>query len=572
MRLYLLILVATLAAVAAQPKPPPTNQGNGANPALVLLLRDLRKFRAAGGHPQAQAWKNHAVKFCQFFPGHPKCSGEKTPPFGAVGAMMQVTQKRVMLQRQQFHKKQQRARMQRRKLKRIPKLQKRKDPLANSPKALADKIPEDARHWGRMKAEQRQKVKQLCGKINCKAWEKHKANRDRLKGQMKKFRKQVGKTEDKDDDDDDALELELQRTRQLKKALLEKAELAADVEPADDGIFDSDLLLTTEQSEFLLNELDKGGEEEEEPLPPGFEATESPEATTLDPDYDSSLAEEDSDDYHVEADDPDAVAAEKPADPVLSRRARAALFFEEQFVRKWDINQPIQYTFHESLEEIDKNTVRQALQTISTNVPCLRFQYIQRPVTNGYFLYYMKTDMPGFCGLSRIGKVTGGNPIYLSFTCNGNVGVTIHETMHSLGVDHQHIRMDRDKWIKVDWSNVNPQMYDALAVSDAKTFTSYGVAYDYASVMHYNAYTAAIDYNKPTLNPLVNPAQNIRVMGQRDAMTQRDVEILRKMYCKAASCVDTNIYCGAWALSSLCTTSGNSGWMQQNCRKSCNLC
>ncbi|CAJ0567626.1 unnamed protein product, partial [Mesorhabditis spiculigera] len=190
------------------------------------------------------------------------------------------------------------------------------------------------------------------------------------------------------------------------------------------------------------------------------------------------------------------------------------------------------YTFHESLEEWDKNDVRMALDTISRNVPCIRFQYSQN-VPSGPHFHYMKVDSPSFCGLSYIGKVDNGNPIYLSFGCGQNVGVAIHESMHALGVNHQHLRFDRDQWITVDWSNINPQHYDMFAVADAKLFTSYGVQYDYGSIMHYNAYTGAMDTNKPTMIPKVNQAQNTRVLGQRDQMTQRDTEILQKMYCKA---------------------------------------
>ncbi|CAJ0934391.1 unnamed protein product, partial [Mesorhabditis belari] len=518
---------------------PKLKPGDGANQQLVTFLRNLRKFHQQGRAPATQQWQKQATTFCSFFHRHPKCQNGKKPKFTDITPMLAVTQKRVVLQRQK-----QRNRMaRRRKIKKIPKLQKRKNPLDDAPAGMADLIPDHVKHWGKMKSENRKKVKGVCARIDCKAWKAHKQKRDHLRGQMKKFRAKV-KAPDQSDDD---IELELDRTRQLKKALLEKAELDTDVDPADDGVFDGDLLLTKEQSEYLLNELDKGGVEEEVGLPPGAEGEVAPLDPSQDPDYDSSIAGA-SLDYEVETTDPPDAGMVQPEEPQLSRMARAALFFEQQYVRKWDNTRPIPYTFHESLESGDQQTVRQALQTISNNVPCLRFQYVSAPIQNGYFLYYMKTDAPGFCGLSRIGKVTGGNEIYLSFTCNGNIGVTIHETMHSLGVDHQHIRMDRDKWITVNWGNVNPQMYDSLAVSDAKTFTTYGVPYDYASVMHYNAYTAAVDYTKPTLIPIYNADANIRVMGQRDSMTKRDVEILNKMYCKPANCYDTNVYCGHWAL------------------------
>lgn len=118
--------------------------------------------------------------------------------------------------------------------------------------------------------------------------------------------------------------------------------------------------------------------------------------------------------------------------------------------------------------------------------------------------------------------------------------------MHALGVNHQHLRMDRDKYIKVrcslrffpyvcikiDWSNINPQQYDAFVVADSKLYTTYGVKYAYDSIMHYNAYTAAVNIAKPTMIPLTNQQANIGLLGQRAKMSVADVEILNKMYCK----------------------------------------
>ncbi|GMR32540.1 hypothetical protein PMAYCL1PPCAC_02735, partial [Pristionchus mayeri] len=126
--------------------------------------------------------------------------------------------------------------------------------------------------------------------------------------------------------------------------------------------------------------------------------------------------------------------------------------------------------------------------------------------------------------------------------------------------------------IEVDWSNIDPRYYDAFAVSDPKTFTTYGVKYDYGSIMHYRYNSAAINPQKGTMIPLVNEAQNIRLLGQRKGLSKTDVELLNKLYCKPDSCQDTNIYCGAWALQGVCTRAGNSVWMGQNCRKSCGLC
>ncbi|VDM80911.1 unnamed protein product [Strongylus vulgaris] len=142
--------------------------------------------------------------------------------------------------------------------------------------------------------------------------------------------------------------------------------------------------------------------------------------------------------------------------------------------------------------------------------------------------------------------------------------------------------MDRDKHLTIDWSNINPQHYDYFVVADSKMFTTYGIKYDYGSIMHYNAYTGAVNIAKPTMIPKVNQEQNLALLGQRDGMSAADIAILNKMYCipilkaKAfffpADCDDTNVYCGAWALKELCNHPNHKGWMIKNCRKSCDFC
>lgn len=58
------------------------------------------------------------------------------------------------------------------------------------------------------------------------------------------------------------------RTLQIKEALLEKGNLTADIVPVDNGVYDLDTMLTEEQANILLNELNKAGVGDDEiPLP-----------------------------------------------------------------------------------------------------------------------------------------------------------------------------------------------------------------------------------------------------------------------------------------------------------------
>ncbi|KAI1718910.1 astacin (Peptidase family m12A) domain-containing protein [Ditylenchus destructor] len=306
---------------------------------------------------------------------------------------------------------------------------------------------------------------------------------------------------------------QLDKTYELKSALLDAAGLGSHVMPIDDGTFEHDVLLTEEQSSALLNELRSGSNRR--------------------------------------------------------RYKRASLFLEQMPTKRWDITTPIPYFFDNNVEEFERQMVRQAIQMLES-ATCIRFQFSSvRPTVN--HLYYAKIPNPTFCGLSYIGKVSPANPIYLSFMCQDPVGVALHETMHALGTNHEHIRNDRDDFLDVQWSNINPQFFDFFAIQDSSKFTPYGIPYDYGSIMHYNAFTAAIDSSRPTMIPRQNRAANTPLMGQRKRLSSRDVELLNTMYCKP-NCEDRNVFCGVWALRNLCNTQAQASWMSQNCRKSCKIC
>ncbi|CAD5219811.1 unnamed protein product [Bursaphelenchus xylophilus] len=323
-------------------------------------------------------------------------------------------------------------------------------------------------------------------------------------------------------DIDKDIETRFARTHQLKKAIMQKSGLGNEVEPLNDGVFQNDMLLTTEQAEAMINA--------------------------------------------VNNDDPGTVPVMHSAG---KRKKRSSLFFEEQMVKKWPGTVP--YVFDSSLSASEQATVQSAISEIQSKT-CIRFQKLAaRP--SGAHIFYVKYDSNAFCGLSNIGLNNLGNPVYLTFACTGQnaKGVAIHETLHALGLAHEHVRSDRDDHITVNWDNVDPQNYQFFGVNDAKLFSSYGVTYDYGSIMHYANTIAGKQYGAITMTALRDNGRNGPLMGQRNGLSQRDVEVLNKMYCKPATCKDDNVYCGIWANRGKCSNAPTA-WIFQHCKKSCNYC
>ncbi|GMT32355.1 hypothetical protein PFISCL1PPCAC_23652 [Pristionchus fissidentatus] len=592
MRPALLLLLAVVTLIAAQEaarREPEQRAGRGRGKGWkrsraidkAHAFSNLRRFGKGSRQIRTEDWKEHADQFCSLFPHHGKCKDGARPKQGDLSNILKAVERRQNRRR-------------------VPRMKKR-DWLEGVPESLRERSKDRAKSFGRFNKEWRNLFKNSCksGKVDCRSQPKEAAEKRRiLRDELAKVEREELKVDDETADDN--VEIRFDRTLRIKRALLEKANLTAEVDPIDDGIFEQDILLTEVQSNMILNDLDKAettgdedlspDEDDEVPKAPtdapsdptpaaAAETSAAPAAPTESaaPAADSSSSSSDSSSTESKEVGSNPVSTPPPSvdgQPTEAtegtRKKRSGVFLEQNFAEKWDISSPIPYTFDSSIAPWDKTDVHDALDEIS-RVSCVRFRELSS-APNFAHINFVKIDSPTFCGLSYVGRVAPVNTVYLSFQCGKNVGVVVHEVMHALGIIHQHLRVDRDQFIKVDWSNVNPQKYDQFATADQSLYTSYGIKYSYDSIMHYNAYTNAVDTRKPTMIPLVNSASNLALLGQRDRMSPTDINLINKMYCKPASCSDTNIYCGHWALTGTCTLQGNSVWMSQNCRKSCNLC
>nr|AAM29219.1 AT07409p [Drosophila melanogaster] len=107
------------------------------------------------------------------------------------------------------------------------------------------------------------------------------------------------------------------------------------------------------------------------------------------------------------------------------------------------------------------------------------------------------------------------------------IGSIIHELLHVLGFEHQHVSQNRDQYVSIQWENINPQYNINFVNNDNSTaWHDFDEGYDYESVMHY--VPRAFSRNgQPTIVPLREGAEN---MGQRFYMSEKDIRKLNKMY------------------------------------------
>lgn len=160
------------------------------------------------------------------------------------------------------------------------------------------------------------------------------------------------------------------------------------------------------------------------------------------------------------------------------------------------------------------------------NVTCLRF--VKHSDENDYITFTGDTN---HCS-SKVGRRGGEQFIEL---VNATVGedcfglqTILHEILHSLGFYHAHRRSDRDNYLKIVWENVDPDWkYKLEKRKDPEQLTDFGVGWDPDSIMHYGkeAYSKNGENTIETIDEKL-----IDRIGQRDQLSEKDIERVRKMY------------------------------------------
>lgn len=109
-----------------------------------------------------------------------------------------------------------------------------------------------------------------------------------------------------------------------------------------------------------------------------------------------------------------------------------------------------------------------------TNLCCASLLYISSP----------KSDA---CG-SNIGyRRHRADPLAVTYSpyCLQLPGAIQHELLHVLGLLHEQSRPDRDEYVQIVWPNIEPQFVQNFMKADETTAETFGLPYDFESLMHY---------------------------------------------------------------------------------------
>ena len=152
---------------------------------------------------------------------------------------------------------------------------------------------------------------------------------------------------------------------------------------------------------------------------------------------------------------------------------------------------------------IDPNTTALRRQWIIiamknwSNTTGFRFLDVSKNLAKGDYVYIVY----GMIGNnSAVGRIGGRQTINLQ---NDAIGVIVHELGHALGMYHEQMRSDRDKYINIIWNNIKEEwkpQFIRYACADNVLVNDPVTRFDFKSIMLYASFsTTAVNQSLPVM-------------------------------------------------------------------------
>jgi len=187
--------------------------------------------------------------------------------------------------------------------------------------------------------------------------------------------------------------------------------------------------------------------------------------------------------------------------------------------RRWP-NAEVPFVINSVFNTAERQRILMAIDEFHNKTLITFRQY--NPWTDRDFIYI--TGQNDGCR-SFVGRIGGRQQLNLERNdclLHGNI---LHQLMHALGFFHMHTATDRDNYVTINWDNIEPGRKIFFFIQSATLTTSFGVPYDYDSIMHWGPYAFSGNGNR-TIEPKDPNAQ----IGQRDGLSEKDIERIARMY------------------------------------------
>ncbi|XP_066921103.1 zinc metalloproteinase nas-13-like [Clytia hemisphaerica] len=178
----------------------------------------------------------------------------------------------------------------------------------------------------------------------------------------------------------------------------------------------------------------------------------------------------------------------------------------------------VPYRFHGNFSEKGKQVVASAINIIESKT-CVNFK-----PKNDKDKSFIEFVHGGGCA-SNVGRQGGKQKIVLGTPCL-IVGIALHQLIHSLGFFHETSRRDRDKFVRIEYDEINKHMwYNFQRYRDPGRDESY----DKFSIMHFGSYAFSLNGERT----VISKSNAKEELGRRLDMSTGDIQKINNYYdCK----------------------------------------
>ncbi|XP_045761296.1 zinc metalloproteinase nas-13-like [Maniola jurtina] len=190
---------------------------------------------------------------------------------------------------------------------------------------------------------------------------------------------------------------------------------------------------------------------------------------------------------------------------------------------RWPNATVVYHITEDHFNEKQVKMIEEAMNEISS-ISCVKF----RPQQNNEHAVIIQRVRSGCssCVGYRVKPVEGCTKQTLNLGNNCfQHGIIMHELLHTIGFYHMQNSYDRDDYVKIFLENVEKNQEHNFLKYPKEIVTTFGVPYDYNSIMHYGEYYFSKN-GKRTIIPL---QENVTI-GQRIHLSKGDIIKLNRMY------------------------------------------
>jgi len=173
--------------------------------------------------------------------------------------------------------------------------------------------------------------------------------------------------------------------------------------------------------------------------------------------------------------------------------------------------------------EQERQAINDGMYNLMQIIPCVTFGiWPPESSPSGDYVRIIKGTNNG-CN-SYVGRLGNRQDMNLQSPGCMSIGTIMHEMIHALGFHHEHGRPDRDDHVNIHWGNIQPGLEYAFDKYPPSMVTTFGVPYNYRSIMHYDS--GAFSHNgQPTMT-----AKTGEPIGSVGQLQETDIRKLKAMY------------------------------------------